>query len=162
MTGKASFGDLARSILADLQRMILKAAFFNALFGLFPGLQGFLGYEKGGVVNKSAKGNVFSENKIVPYASGGVIDKPVIFPMAKGIGLAGEAGPEAIMPLKRGKGGRLGVESSGGSTNIVVNVDASGSSVEGEEQQGRELGRAIASAVQSEIINQKRAGGLLS
>ncbi len=162
MTGKASFGDLARSILADLQRMILKAAFFNALFGLFPGLQGFLNFEKGGVVSKSAKGNVFSENKIVPYASGGVIDKPVIFPMAKGIGLAGEAGPEAIMPLKRGKGGRLGVESSGGSTNIVVNVDASGSSVEGEEQQGRELGRAIASAVQSEIINQKRAGGLLS
>ena len=66
------------------------------------------------------------------------------------------------MPLKRGKGGRLGVEASGGSTNIVVNVDASGTSVEGDEQSGRNLGRAIATAVQSEIINQKRAGGLLS
>ena len=50
----------------------------------------------------------------------------------------------------------------GGSTNIVVNVDASGSSVEGDEQQGRELGRLISVAVQSEIIQQQRPGGLLA
>jgi len=49
----------------------------------------------------------------------------------------------------------------GGSTNVVVNVDASGSSVEGDEQQGRELGRLISVAVQSEIANQQRPGGLL-
>ena len=162
VTGKASFGDLARSILQDLQRMIVKALFFKAIFGLFPGLKNFLGFEKGGVVEKSAKGNVFAKNKIVPYASGGVIDKPVIFPMAKGMGLAGEAGPEAILPLKRGKGGRLGVEASGGVGNIVVNVDASGTNVEGDEEQGRQLGLVISAAVQSEIIQQKRPGGLLA
>ena len=50
----------------------------------------------------------------------------------------------------------------GGSTNIVVNVDASGSSVEGDEQQGRQLGELISAAIQSELINQKRPGGLLS
>ena len=50
----------------------------------------------------------------------------------------------------------------GGSTNVVVNVDASGSSVEGDEQQSRELGRLISVAVQSEIIQQKRPGGLLA
>ena len=50
----------------------------------------------------------------------------------------------------------------GGSTNIVVNVDASGSSVEGDEEQGRELGRLISVAVQSELIQQKRPGGLLA
>ena len=50
----------------------------------------------------------------------------------------------------------------GGSTNIVVNVDASGSYVEGDEDQGRELGRLISVAVQSEIIQQKRPGGLLA
>jgi len=50
----------------------------------------------------------------------------------------------------------------GGSTNVVVNVDASGSSVEGDEQGGRELGRVISAAVQSEILNQKRPGGLLA
>ena len=50
----------------------------------------------------------------------------------------------------------------GGSTNIVVNVDASGSSVEGDEEQGRELGRMISVAIQSELIKQKRPGGLLA
>ena len=161
VSGKANFGDLARSILADLQRMIVKALFFKAIFGLFPGLEKFLGFEKGGVV-ESAKGNVFVKNKIVPYASGGVIDKPVIFPMAKGMGLAGEAGPEAILPLKRGKGGRLGVEASGGTNNIVVNVDASGSSVEGDDEQAKRLGQLIGIAVQSEIVEQQRPGGLLA
>ena len=50
----------------------------------------------------------------------------------------------------------------GGSTNIVVNVDASGSSVEGDEQNSRELGRIISAAIQSELINEKRPGGLLA
>ena len=50
----------------------------------------------------------------------------------------------------------------GGSTNIVVNVDASGSSVEGDEEQGRELGRMISVAIQSELIKQKRPGGILA
>ena len=161
MTGKASFGDLARSILADLQRMILKALFFKALFALAPGLESFLGFEKGGVVN-SAKGNVFAENKVVPYASGGVIDKPVIFPMARGMGLAGESGPEAILPLKRGRGGRLGVESSGGVGNVVVNVDASGSAVEGDDAQASALGKMLGAAVQAELVKAKRPGGILA
>ena len=161
MTGKASFGELARSILADLQRMILKALFFKALFGLFPGLESFLGFEKGGVV-ESAKGNVFAENKVVPYKSGGVIDRPVIFPMAKGMGLAGEAGPEAILPLKRGRGGRLGVEASGGVGNVVVNVDASGSNVQGDNAQASELGKMLGAAVQAELVKQKRPGGILA
>ena len=49
----------------------------------------------------------------------------------------------------------------GGSTNIVVNVDASGSSVEGDESSGEELGRLIGAAVQAELIKEKRPGGLL-
>ena len=53
-------------------------------------------------------------------------------------------------------------EMLGGSTNIVVNVDASGSNVQGDEDQGRELGRLISVAVQSEIIQQQRPGGLLA
>ena len=77
-------------------------------------------------------------------------------------GLMGEAGPEAIMPLKRGANGKLGVQSSGGVGNIVVNVDASGSSVEGDSQQSEQFGRALAAAIQSELIQQQRPGGLLS
>ena len=74
--------------------------------------------------------------------------------------IVGEKGPELFTP---GVSGMVSPNSSlGGSTNIVVNVDASGSSVEGDEQQGRELGRLISVAVQSELVQQKRPGGLLA
>lgn len=83
-------------------------------------------------------------------------------------GLMGEAGPEAIMPLSRGANGRLGVEVAGGSSgsrapvNVTVNVDASGSSVQGNAGQGEQLGRVISQAVQAELIKQQRPGGLLA
>jgi len=74
--------------------------------------------------------------------------------------IVGEKGPELFTP---GVSGTVSPNSSlGGSTNIVVNVDASGSSVEGDEQQGKELGRLISVAIQSELIQQKRPGGLLA
>ena len=112
---------------------------------------------------KNADGNAFMNGKVQKYAYGGVVTKPTIFPMANGIGLMGEAGAEAILPLRRGSNGKLGVQSTGGGIgNIVVNVDASGSSVEGNEQGGREFGRAIAAVIQSELIKQKRPGGLLA
>lgn len=112
--------------------------------------------------SRNAMGNVFANNKIVPYAYGGIVDKPTIFPMARGIGLMGEAGAEAIMPLKRGKDGKLGVQSSGGIGNISVNVNATGSSVEGDSGQASQLGKMLGMAVQAELIRQKRPGGLLS
>ncbi len=71
--------------------------------------------------------------------------------------LVGEKGPEMFTPGAVG-----GQVSPIGGTNIVVNVDASGSSVEGDEQQGRELGRLISAAVQSELVQQKRPGGILA
>ena len=74
--------------------------------------------------------------------------------------IVGERGPELFSP---GVSGMITPnEMLGGSTNIVVNVDASGSSVEGDEDQGRQLGLLISSAVQSEIIQQQRPGGLLA
>jgi len=74
--------------------------------------------------------------------------------------LVGERGPELFSP---GVSGMITPnEMLGGSTNIVVNVDASGSSVEGDEEQGRELGRMISVAIQSELIKQKRPGGMLA
>ncbi len=71
--------------------------------------------------------------------------------------IVGERGPELFTPGASG-----GQVSPMGSTNIVVNVDASGSSVEGDEEQGRELGRMISVAIQSELIKQKRPGGMLA
>ena len=73
--------------------------------------------------------------------------------------LVGERGPEMFSP---GVSGTITPNHAmGGATNIVVNVDASGSSVEGDEEQGRELGRLISAAIQSELIEQRRPGGLL-
>ena len=78
--------------------------------------------------------------------------------------IVGERGPELFVPNQSGNiipnHDLAGI--GGGSTNIVVNVDASGSSAEGDEEQGRQLGLAISAAVQSEIIQQKRPGGLLA
>ena len=142
--------------------MIIKAIFFKAIFGAFPGLEKFLGFEKGGVV-KSAKGNVFARNNVQPFYRGGVVDKPSVFPMERGIGLMAEKGPEAILPLQRGKGGKLGViAQGGGASNIVVNVDATGSTVEGDNENGRLLGEVLATAIQSQLIEEKRPGGLLA
>ena len=74
--------------------------------------------------------------------------------------MVGERGPEMFVP---NTGGRIVPNSDmGSSTNVVVNVDASGSAVEGDEAEGRELGRLISVAVQSEIIQQQRPGGLLA
>ena len=111
-----------------------------------------------------ADGGVIPKNKIVPtrYAKGGLIERPTLFPLSNGAALAGEAGVEAIMPLRRGKDGRLGVETSAGVGNVTVNVDASGSSAEGDEQISTELGKVLGAAIQAELVNQKRPGGLLA
>jgi hypothetical protein len=70
-----------------------------------------------------ADGAGFAQGRVMPFASGGVVTGPVSFPMRGGIGLMGEAGPEAIMPLSRGADGRLGVRSSGGgAVNVVMNI----------------------------------------
>ncbi len=151
MTGKLNFKNLANSIIADMARIAIQQTITKPFTNFISGLFG------------NANGNAFVDGKVQKYAYGGVVSKPTIFPMANGIGLMGEAGAEAILPLRRGSNGKLGVQSSGGSIgNIVVNVDASGSSVEGDEQRGKELGRLISTAVQSELIQQKRPGGLLA
>ena len=157
-TGKANFTDFANSLLSDLSRIFIRFAMFQAVKGLFPGISSFL---------MSANGNAFAKNGIVPFAKGGIVNRPTLFQYANGgsgrFGLMGEAGPEAIMPLRRGANGRLGVEASGASAgHVTVNVDASGSSVQGDAGGSAALGKAIGAAVQQELVKQKRPGGLLA
>jgi phage-related minor tail protein len=148
-TGKLEFRKLAQSIIADMARIAIRATIIKPIMAGF-GLT-------------AAKGAVLENGQhLTAYAKGGIVNKPTIFPMANGMGLMGEAGPEAVMPLKRGKGGRLGVEATGGGTNVVVNVDASGSEVQGSDEQGRVLGKLIAAAINSTLIKEKRPGGLLA
>ena len=152
MGGKLSFKSLANSIIKDMVRIAIQQSITKPLSGWFSGLF-------------SAKGNVFENGQhVTAYAKGGVINKPHFKYMADGgVAVAGEAGSEAVLPLKRGADGNLGVISQGGSsTSVVVNVDATGGSeVQGEEGQARMLGKLIATAVQNQITNERRPGGLL-
>ena len=155
-TGKASFADLAKSIIDDIARIAIKQAIIKPLMAGVGDLFN---------IKLSAKGNVFAENGIQPFARGGIVDKPTLFPFAKGVGLMGEAGPEAIIPLRRGPDGNLGVAGGGGgggTTSVVVNVDATGSKVRGDSPGGEQLGKALSAAVQAELIKQRRPGGLLN
>ena len=151
MTGTISFRNLANSIISDMVRIAIQQTITRPFTNFISGLFG------------NADGNAFVDGKVQKYAYGGVVNRPTLFPMANGMGLMGEAGAEAILPLRRGSNGKLGVQASGGSFgNIVVNVDASGSSVEGNENEGRALGLALSSAIEAELIKQKRPGGLLA
>lgn len=76
----------------------------------------------------SAKGNVFASPGLHAYANS-VVNQPTFFPFANGIGLMGEAGPEAIMPLRRGADGRLGVSAPGGGGNAVPTIQFAPSNV---------------------------------
>ncbi len=160
MTGKLNFKDFARSIIADITRIYVRQALITPLLGAF-GLS-----PTPTPASTSAKGNIFDKNGLMKFAKGGIVTEPTYFQYggAGKLGLMGEAGsPEAIMPLKRTSSGNLGVEAVGsGSTNVVVNVDASGSSVQGDDDKASQFGEAIAAAIQAEIVNQQMAGGLLT
>lgn len=158
-TGKANFKELARSIIEDMTRIVIQQMILKPLLTwAFPGIQ------------LNAVGNVYDRSGFVPFAMGGIVNQPTFFKFANGgvpsLGLMGEAGPEAIMPLRRGSDGKLGVVAAGGGggggTSVVVNVDASGSSVQGDAGRGEALGRVISQAVQQELIRQRRPGGLLA
>ena len=130
--GTKSLGDAAKSILNDLSSSLIKLG-VNTILSKIPGFGGL---------------------PILGFADGGrpPVGKPSI---------VGEKGPELFVPKRSGTIIPNDKLAGGGSTNISVNKDASGSSVQGNEQQGKELGRVISAAIQSELIKQRRPGGLL-
>lgn len=119
--GSETFGDALGNLikrLADtaLQILVIQPL-VESLKNAFRGLSGGGGASGMGFFDTIlslffAKGGVFSGGNVVPFAKGGVVSQPTVFPFSKGIGLMGEAGPEAIMPLRRGADGRLGVSVS--------------------------------------------------
>ena len=67
------------------------------------------------------EGGIFSAGRLVPFAAGGIVERPTVFRMASGMGLMGEDGPEAVMPLGRTASGELGVKGMGSGGVVIVN-----------------------------------------
>jgi len=121
---------------------------------------------EGGSVKAFAKGGVLHGQSVVPFADGGLVSSPTMFPMSGGqTGIMGEAGPEAIMPLKRTKDGRLGVETAdgGGNTNVRqefhFNLSANGD--ESVRQIVLEAVPTITEAAKTAVIQDRLRGGVM-
>lgn len=145
---KDAFRDMARDIIKQLYEIIVVKRMVNAITGA-------LGFANGGAFSAG--------RQIQAYANGGVVGGPTYFPMAGGkTGLMGEAGPEAIMPLKRGRGGKLGVsvEGASGSVNVVNNINVTGGSDPAAiRAEVAKLMPQITSATKSAVIDARRRGG---
>lgn len=127
LSGGKSLNQVLASLGTRLSNIALNAALKPLEGAIGSGLESIvksLGAGLGGVT-ANATGNVFSGGKVQPFAKGGVVASPTFFPMSGGVGLMGEQGAEAIMPLTRGADGRLGVQAAGGRPmSVTVNIAA--------------------------------------
>lgn len=110
-----SLSDTLRNLALDLSKLVLNNA-VNSLGNSF----GSSLASMAGSLFANANGNVIAGGRIQPFAKGGVVSSPMLFPMRGGVGLAGEAGAEAILPLRRGADGRLGVAAGGGAAPVQI------------------------------------------
>ncbi len=120
------FDDIIKQIGLRLANLALKKAFGsldNVLAGLVAGLGSAFSSSAG---SRNAGSGDASRHTVVPFARGGIVTSPTLFGHGSHLGVMGEAGPEAILPLKRGNDGQLGVASggSGPTATIVFNVQA--------------------------------------
>lgn len=186
----SAFTDTSKMIVRALEEMLVKLLIVGPLmrslqsgFNLFGGsalgttlqyggLPGEAGSSLFGPLAPSAMGNVFSRGNIIPFARGGVVTSPVMFPMANGAGLMGEAGPEAVMPLRRGPDGKLGVSAGaaggggGGGTaisfgDIHINVPE-GTSANDAGAIGRAVRDTMTQVVDERILYHTRQRGRLA
>jgi len=150
-TGKASFADFTRSVLNDLAKIFTRAAFFYTLKALIPsgsGLGKLFGFAMGGIMTPDGP------MPLKRYAAGGIANSPQLAMFGEG------SQPEAYVPLPDGRSIPVTMQGSG-AVNVTVNVDAKGTSVQGDASQAGQLAKAVSIAVQQEILKQKRPGGLL-
>lgn len=117
-TGGKQFDDVLKSLALRVSSLTVAAAFKPVAKGLAGGLNDIFAGLFGGTPSLTAQ-----MGAIKPFASGGVIGTPTYFPLSSGgLGLAGEAGPEAIVPLARGPDGQLGVAMAGAGAGTQVTV----------------------------------------
>jgi phage-related minor tail protein len=155
--GSEDFGSslrrIASGVLIDIANQLLRVFVIqkaiNAISSILNPAKAVSGFAPGVGFNP----NVFSMPSLLGRAMGGSVRAGQPY-------LVGERGPELFMPGR--SGGIAPTGSFGGGVNVVVNVDASGSSVQGDDQRANQLGRIVSVAVQQEIVKQKRPGGLLA
>ena len=116
-----SFSEVIRSLGMRLSSLALNAAFKPIENGLSDAFRGmFGGFNLGG-----GNGGGGLLEGVTPFARGGVIASPTFFPLGGKLGVAGERGAEAILPLARGADGRLGVQSAASSPPVAISVNVS-------------------------------------
>jgi lambda family phage tail tape measure protein len=166
-----AFSNFATSMIGSIQRILaqkmaetLLSSFItpalsnigSGFMGLFSSsISGATAATMGtGIIRQAANGGVFSGPGISAY-SGSVVSKPTIFPFAKGTGLMGEAGPEAILPLTRNSKGKLGVsaDSTGQSGSNVYNIAVTVQS--SKDEKPADTGQKIAEAMMRTIAKQE-------
>jgi lambda family phage tail tape measure protein len=171
-TGNADMRQFATAIIQQFARIAVAktvSGFAGMMFGGGGGNGNFQpgeGYMGGGGFAWNAKGDVYNSPSLSAY-SGQVHSTPQAFTFAKGAGIFGEAGPEAIMPLSRDSQGRLGVKAEGGTgggnaINITMNIDATGGKTQGDAGAAGDLGRKLEGAVRGVLLAEMRPGGLLA
>ncbi|MBO9455905.1 phage tail tape measure protein [Paracoccus sp. R12_1] len=145
-------GQKLSDALRGIGRQIADTVFSIAMKPVESALAGSLAGGVTGMLSGAlpfAQGGAFVQGRVMPFAKGGVVAEPTHFPMRGATGLMGEAGPEAIMPLRRGADGRLGVAAAGGAArpvNVTINVstpDVAGFQ-RSQSQIAAQLGRALA------------------
>ncbi len=159
-TVKDAFKDMAREIIKKLYEILVVQQIvgsYDAKSGIGSGIVGAIF----GAFSGSAAPATSPRPKIRPFADGGIVGGPTVFPMAGGkAGLMGEAGPEAIMPLKRGANGKLGVQAEGGgSTTVVQNFNFQAN---GDDSVKRIIAQAapqIANMTKKSMLDDRRRGG---
>ncbi|MEA2943243.1 MAG: hypothetical protein QOD09_3772 [Bradyrhizobium sp.] len=122
VTGGKQFDDVLKSLALRISDLAVRLAFKPLEKSLTSGISSLLSGLTGSAGGSASSSSLAAASgAIKPFAAGGVIGTPTYFPLANGgVGLAGEAGPEAIMPLRRGPDGRLGI--AGGGTTINVQI----------------------------------------
>lgn len=113
--------------LNSLARTMVNSAYSAAVRPVTDHLGGLIAGSIGGIVGgllPFERGGAFVAGNVIPFATGGIVTGPVAFPIRGGMGVMGEAGPEAIMPLTRGRDGRLGVrmEEGGRKQTVILNI----------------------------------------
>ena len=172
---KVEWRNWASSVLQEISKVLMNAAIVNGIKTAANGMSGaggFIGsigdWLGGAVAN--AKGGVYTSANLSAY-SNSIVDTPTYFAFAKGAGLMGEAGPEAIMPLTRAADGSLGVRAVGsmnGSAGLVyspvyhIAIQNDGANGQIGAEAAGSLVQLIDQRVQAVMLSMRRDGGMLS